>query len=139
MTATTIKKQELELNNELAKLAAKFPSWNLFYEFNDSVTDLTEVVKSVIKEMKLKFPEYKFSICRNSYSYLLILNIKPVDKEEEFAYYGGDSCGYIVCNDMYKTIINEFKNHDDIKLFGVRVFDYIENAKTMQLGFKENY
>ncbi len=139
MTATAIKKQELELNNELAKLAAKFPSWNLFYEFNDSVTDLTEVIKSAIKEMKLKFPEYKFSICRNSYSYLLILNIKPVDKEEEFAYYGGDSCGYIVCNDMYKTITNEFKNHDDIKLFGVRVFNYIENAKTMQLGFKENY
>ena len=139
MTSAIIKKQEIELNNELAKLAAKFPSWNLFYELNDSVKDLTEVVKSAIKEIKAKYPEYKFSICRNSYSSLLILNIKPVDKEEEFAYYGGDSCGYIVCNNMYKTIIDEFKNHADIKLFGIRVFDYIENAKTMQLEFKENY
>lgn len=139
MTATTIKKQEIELNNELAKLAAKFPSWNLFYEFNDKVTDLTSTIKSVIKEMKLKFPNYKFSICKNSYSSLLILNIKPVDKDEEFAYYGGDSCGYIVCNDMYNTITNEFKTHDDIRLFGIRVFSYIENAKTMQLEFKENY
>lgn len=139
MTATTIKKQEIELNNELAKLAAKFPSWNLFYEFNDSVTDLTEVVKTTVKEMKLKFPSYKFSICRNSYNSLLILNIKPIDKEEEFAYYGGDSCGYIVCNNMYKTITDEFKAHADISLFGIRVFNYIENARTMQLEFKENY
>ena len=137
MTVTAIKKQEIELNNELAKLAAKFPSWNLFYELNDSVTDLTSVIKSAIKEMKLKFPNYKFSICRNSYSSLLLLNIKPVDKDEEFAYYGGSNCGYIVCNDMYRTIINEFKNHADISLFDIRVFDYIENAKTMQLEFKK--
>ena len=139
MTATTIKKQEIELNNELAKLAAKFPSWKLFYEFDDTVTDLVEVVKSAIKEIKAKYPEYKFSICRNSYDNLLIMNIRSVDKEDEFAYYGGDSCGYIVCDSMYRTFINEFKNHDDIKLFGIRVFDYIENAKTMQLVFKENY
>ena len=139
MTAATIKKQELELNNELAKLAAKFPSWNLSYEFNDNITDLVAVVKSAIKELKAKFPNYKFSICRNSCSCLLILNIKPVDKDEEFAYYGGDSCGYIVCNDMYRTIANEFKNHADISLFGIRVFEYIENAKTMQLEFKEKY
>lgn len=137
MTATMIKKQEIELNNELAKLAAKFPSWNLFYELNDSVTDLTEVVKSAVKEIKAKFPNYKFSICRNSYNSLLILNIKPVDKDEDFAYYGGSNCGYIVCNDMYRTIINEFKNHTDISLFDIRVFDYIENAKTMQLEFKK--
>jgi hypothetical protein len=139
MTAAIIKKQEIELNNELAKLAAKFPSWNLFYEFNDSVTDLTTTIKSVIKEMKLKFPNYKFSVCRNSYNSLLLLNITPVDKDEEFAYYGGNNCGYIVCNDMYKTITDEFKNHDDISLFGIRVFEYIENARTMQLEFKENY
>lgn len=139
MTAAIIKKQEIELNNELAKLAAKFPSWNLFYEFNDSVTDLTTTIKSVIKEMKLKFPNYKFSVCRNSYNSLLLLNITPVDKDEEFAYYGGDNCGYIVCNDMYKTIADEFENHDDISLFGIRVFEYIENARTMQLEFKENY
>lgn len=137
MTVTTAKAQELELNNELAKLAAKFPSWKLFYEFDDSVVDLVEVVKSAIKEIKAKFPNYKFSICRNSYSCLLILNIKPVDKDEDFAYYGGSNCGYIVCNDMYRTIINEFKNHADIGLFDIRVFDFIKNSKTLQLEFKK--
>jgi hypothetical protein len=137
MTAAMVKKQEIELNSELAKLAAKFPSWNLFYEFNDSVADLTEVVKSAIKEIKAKFPNYKFSICRNSYSSLLILNIKPVDKDEDFAYYAGSNCGYIACNDMYRTITKEFKNHTDICLFDIRVFDFIENAKTMQLEFKK--
>ena len=137
MTAAAIKKQEIELNNELAKLTAKFPSWNLFYEFNDSVTDTVEIVKSVIKDMKLKFPNYTFSICRNSYGCLLLLNIRPVDKEEDFAYYGGSDCGYIVYNDMYRTIAYEFKNHEDVKLFGIRVFEYVDNARTMQLAFKK--
>ena len=68
---------------------------------------------------------------------MLILNIKPVDKDEDFAYYGGSNCGYIVCNDMYRTIINEFENHADIGLFDIRVFDFIENSKTMQLEFKK--
>ena len=136
MTVATIKKQEIELNNELAKLAAKFPSWNLSYKFNDSASDLVTTIKSVVNEMKLNFPEYKFSICRNSYSCLLILKIKPVDKDEEFAYYGGNSCGYIVCNNMYKVIADEFRNNDDIKLFGVRVLEYIENARTMLIEFK---
>ena len=137
MTATEVKAQEFALNQELALIQKKFPNWNLFYEFNDSISDPAETVKAVVKEMKLKYPNYKFSICKNSYGCLLLLNIKPVDKSEDFAYYGGDSCGYIVCNDMYKTLCNEFKQHQDITLFGIRVEDYIENSKTMQLAFKK--
>ena len=137
MTANEVKAQELALNQELALIQKKFPNWNLFYEFNDSISDPVETVKAVVKEMKLKYPDYKFSICKNSYGYLLLLNIKPVDKSEDFAYYGGDSCGYVVCNDMYKTLSNEFKQHQDITLFGIRVENYIENSKTMQLAFKK--
>lgn len=137
MTSTIIKTQETELINELKELSQKFPNWKLFYEFNDSITNPVEVVKSVIKEMKTKFPNYKFSISRNSYNSLLILNIKPVDKDETFSYFGGSSCGYIVCNNMYRTIINEFKNNNDIKLFDIRVFDYCINSKTLQLEFKK--
>jgi hypothetical protein len=135
MTANEVKAQELALNQELALIQKKFPNWNLFYEFNDSISDPAETVKAVVKEMKLKYPDYKFSICKNSYGCLLLLNIKSVDKSEDFAYYGGNSCGYIVCNDMYKTLSNEFKNHADITLFGIRVETYIENSKTMQLAF----
>ena len=137
MTTTMVKKEETLIAQELAKLAAKFPNWNFGYELNTVATDLVDTVKNVVKEMKIKFPNYKFSVCKNSYDCLLIVNIKPVDKEEEFAYYGGSSCGYIVCNDMYRTITNEFKNHADIKLLDIRVHNYIENAKTMQLAFEK--
>ena len=137
MTSAQIKQQETLIQQELAILQQKFPNWNFGYELDEAVTDLIDVVKAVIKEMKVKFPNYKFSICKDSYNSLLILNIKPVDKEEEFAYYGGNNCGYIVCNDMYRTITNEFKNHSDIMLFDIRVFEYIENSKTMQLEFKK--
>ena len=103
----------------------------------NEVNVMTSVIKNVIKEMKVKFPNYKFIIKKDSYNSLLILDIKSLDKDEEFAYYGGNDCGYVVCNDMYRTITNEFKNHSDIRLFDIRVFEYIENSKTMQLEFKK--
>lgn len=137
MTTAAIKKEEILIMQELEKLQKKFPNWRFGYELDEAATDLVSVVKAVIKEMKTTYPNYKFSICRNSYSSILILNIKPLDKDEEFAYYGGNDCGYIVCNDMYRTIANSFKNHSDIKLFDIRVFEFIENAKTMQIEFKK--
>ena len=100
------------------------------------VTVMTSVIKNVIKEMKLKYPNYKFIVKRNSYKSLLILDIKPTDKTEEFAYYSGDDCGYIVCNKMYRQIYNDFKSHSDIINNSIRVFDYIINSKTMELEFK---
>jgi hypothetical protein len=136
MTSVEIKNEEMLLRRELSNLQKKFPNWKLFYELNTSVTDLVEVIKSVIKEVKVKFPNYKFSICRNSYDCLLILKIKPVDKDEDFAYYGGSDYGYVVCNDMYRTITNEFKDHSIINLFDIRVFEYVDNATTMELAFK---
>ena len=136
MTSTKIKKQETLLNQELLKLKSKFPDWNFYYELNATASDAVSLVKDVIKQVKSKFSNYKFSICRDSCGSLVILKIKPVDKTEDFAYYSGDNCGYIVCNDMYRKIINEFKNNSDLKLFDIRVFEYIENSKTMELEFK---
>jgi hypothetical protein len=137
MTSAQIKKQETLIQQELALLQQKFPNWNFGYELDEAVTDLVDVIKSVIKEIKIKFPNYKFSICKESYNSLLILRLRPVDKDEEFAYYGGNDCGYVVCNNMYRTITNEFKNHSDLKLFDIRVFEYIINSKTMELEFKK--
>jgi hypothetical protein len=137
MTSTTIKNQETELNQELLKLKSKFPDWNFYYELETTPSDSVSIVKEVIKQIKSKFSNYKFSICRDSCSSLVILRIKPIDKTEDFAYYGGDSCGYIVSNNMYRTITNEFKNNSDLKLFDIRVFEYIENSKTMELEFKQ--
>lgn len=97
---------------------------------------MTTVIKNVIKEMKTKYPKYKFSIKKESYSCLLILDIKPIDKDETFAYYGGNSCGYVVDNRMYWTLYNEFKNNSDLQTLGIRVFDFIVNSKTMELEFK---
>ena len=137
MTSTMIKKQETLLQKELSNLKSKFPDWNFYYELDTTPSDTVSVVKEVIKQIKAKFSNYKFSICRDSCSCLVILKIKPVDKTEDFAYYGGDSCGYIVCNDNYRIITNEFKNNSDLKLFDIRVFEYIENSKTMELEFKQ--
>lgn len=97
---------------------------------------MTSVIKNVIKEMKVKYPNYKFIVKRNSYNSLLILDIKPVDKTEEFAYYGGDDCGYIVCNKVYRQIHNDFRSHPDIVANSIRVFDFIADSKTMELEFK---
>ena len=94
---------------------------------------MTSVIKNVIKEMKIKYPNYKFSVCRNSYSCLLILNIQST---EDFAYYDSDDYGYVVCNQMYRTLHNEFKNHPDIINNGIRVMDFIQRPKVMQLEFK---
>ena len=137
MTSTQIKRQETSLQQELSNLKSKFPDWNFYYELDTTVSDSVSVVKEVIKQVKSKFPNYKFSICRDSYSCLVILRIKPIDKTEEFAYYGGDCCGYLVSNDNYRLITNEFKNNSDLNLFDIRVFDYIENSKTMELEFKQ--
>lgn len=137
MTSTKIKKQETSLQQELLNLKSKFPDWNFYYELETTISDSVSVVKNVIKQIKAKFSNYKFSICRDSCNSLVILKIKPVDKTEEFAYYSGDKYGYIVNNDKYRTITNEFKNNSDLKLFDIRVFEYIENSKTMELEFKQ--
>ena len=137
MTSTQIKRQETSLQQELSNLKSKFPDWNFYYELDTVVSDAASVVKEVIKQVKAKFPNYKFSICRDSCGSLVILRIKPVDKTEDFAYYGGDCCGYIVCNNMHRTIVNEFKNNSDLNLLDIRVFDYIENSRTMELEFKQ--
>lgn len=137
MTSTQIKRQETSLQQELSNLKSKFPDWNFYYELDTTVSDSVSVVKEVIKQVKSNFPNYKFSICRDSCSCLVILRIKPIDKTEEFAYYGGDCCGYIVSNDNYRLITNEFKNNSDLNLFDIRVFDYIENSRTMELEFKQ--
>ena len=137
MTVAAIRKQETALALALNKLQAQFPNFTLSYELDTAVTDTVSVVKEAINQVKSKFPNYKFSICRNSYDSLLIVNIKSVDKNQEFAYYGGDSCGYIVCNNDYSLITTEFKNNQELNFYKVRTFDYIENAKTMQLEFKQ--
>ena len=97
---------------------------------------IEQIIKSVVKDVKVKYPNYKFTIKKESYSCLLILDIKPVDKTETFAYYGGDSCGYVVNNRMYKTLYNEFKNNSDLQSLEVRVMDFVVNSKTMELEFK---
>jgi hypothetical protein len=92
-------------------------------------------LKALVKTVSTNFPNYKFSICRNSYSCDLIVKIKPVDKTETFAYYGGDSIGYVVDNENYYSIGNKFQS--EFRPNNVRVMGFIENSKTMLLEFKQ--
>lgn len=137
MTSKTVKKEETLIQQELANLKAKFPNWDFGYELNETITDLVSVIKEAIKEVKIKFPNYKFSVCKNSYGYLLLLNIKPIDKDETFAYYGGMNSGYIVDNGDYYHITNEFVHNSNIDLYKISVHNFIENSKTMQIAFKK--
>jgi hypothetical protein len=95
---------------------------------------MTEL-KTLVKTVSTNFPNYKFSICRNSYSCDLIVKIKPVDKTETFAYYGGESIGYIVDNKNYHLIANKFQS--EFRPKNIRVLEFIENSKTMLLEFKQ--
>ena len=67
-------------------------------------------MKQLVKTISTNFPNYKFSICRNASFCDLIVKIKPVNKTETFAYYGGDDVGYIVDNNNYYSITNKFQS-----------------------------
>jgi hypothetical protein len=92
-------------------------------------------LKALVKTVSTNFPNYKFSICRNSYSCDLIVKIKPVDKTETFAYYGNESVGYVVDNENYYSIANKFQF--EFRPKNIRVLEFIENSKTMLLEFKQ--
>jgi hypothetical protein len=92
-------------------------------------------MKQLVKTLSTNFPNYKFSICRNACFCDLIVKIKPVNKAETFAYYGGDDCGYIVDNSSYYSIANKFQS--EFAKQNIRVMEFIENPKTMLLEFKQ--
>lgn len=92
-------------------------------------------IKTLVKTISTNFSNYKFSICRNACFCDLIVKIKPVNKTETFAYYGGDDVGYIVDNNNYYSIANKFQS--EFRPKNIRVMEFIENSKTMMLEFKQ--
>lgn len=96
---------------------------------------MAQALKNQLKSVASNFPNYKFSFCRETYSLDAIVKIKPVDKAETFAYYGGESIGYVVDNENYYLIGNKFQSEFEPK--NVRVMGFIENSKTMLLEFKQ--
>ena len=92
-------------------------------------------MKKLVKTLSAKFPTYKFTICRHACFCDLMVKIKPVNKEETFAYYGGDDCGYIVDNRSYYSIADKFQT--EFAKQNIRVNEFIENSKTMLLEFTQ--
>ena len=92
-------------------------------------------MKKLVKTLSSNFPNYKFSICRNACFCDLMVKIKPVNKTETFAYYGGDDYGYIVDNRSYYSIANKFQT--EFAKQNIRVDEFIEDSKTMLLEFKQ--
>ncbi len=92
-----------------------------------------KLIKDVVKESKIKFNDYKISICRDSYSKLLIIKVKF---DEEISYYGGDNLGYVIFNGTkYNEAVNFFKTNPILNDLDIRVVDIIENSKTMLVEF----
>jgi hypothetical protein len=136
MTSTSIKNEEAMLRQALDAVQKQFPNWTISYELNTTATDLTEVIKHVIKEVAAKFTGYKFSVSKNSYpNTLVLLTIIPADKSETFAYYEDDDTGYVISNDDYYAILDEFENHADIMLLDISVEGFIERERKMQVEF----
>jgi hypothetical protein len=96
---------------------------------------MAQTLRTQLKTVASTFPNYKFSFCRKTYGRDAIIKIKPVNKAETFAYYGGDDCGYIVDNSSYYSIANKFQS--EFAKQNIRVNEFIENSKTMLLEFKQ--
>lgn len=131
----TILKEKNLIESELAVLKSKFPTWNFSFDFLGSIPDAVSVIKDLVKEAKTKFPDIKFSICRENYSCLLILKVKF---NKEIAYYGGDNTGYIVCeHKLYNEVYNFFSENEYLDLINVKAIDFLENKKEMLIEFKQ--
>jgi hypothetical protein len=131
----TILKEKNLIESELAELKSKFPNWNFSFDFLGSIPNAVSVIKDLVKEAKTKFPDIKFSICRENYSCLLILKVKF---NKEIAYYGGDNIGYIIYErELYNEVYNFFNENEYLDLINVRVINYVENKKEMLIEFKQ--
>jgi hypothetical protein len=83
-------------------------------------------IKNIIAELKQTYPNFKISLARNCYDADAIINIKT---DEEIAYYGGDSLGYIQLNKTYRNLVNTINSKLDCKVIG-----FIEGIK--KCGFE---
>lgn len=131
----TIINEKNLIEKELTVLKSKFPNWNFSIDFSGSISDPVSVIKDLIKEAKIKFPNIKFSICRESYNRLLILKVKF---NQEIAYYHNDTIGYVIYDHkLYKEVYNFFNENEYLNLINIKVFDYLENKKEMLLEFNQ--
>ncbi len=131
----TILKEKNLIEKELAVLKSKFPTWNFSFDFLGSIPDAVSVIKDLVKEAKTKFPDIKFSICRENYSCLLILKVKF---NKEIAYYHSNNTGYIVCErKLYNEVYNFFSENEYLDLINVKAIDFLENKKEMLIEFKQ--
>lgn len=131
----TIINEKNLIEKELTVLKSKFPNWNFSIDFSGSISDPVSVIKDLIKEAKIKFPNIKFSICRENYERLLILKVKF---NQEIAYYHNDTIGYVIYDHkLYKEVYNFFNENEYLNLINIKVFDYLENKKEMLLEFNQ--
>ncbi len=92
---------------------------------------MNKTLRTQLKAIASNFPNYKFSFCRKTYGLDAIVKIKPLDKTESFAYYGGDSVGYVVDTKNYYSIANTFQS--ELKPQNIKVNEFIESSKLMFL------
>lgn len=70
---------------------------------------MVDGMQKVIKELNTLYPKYRFSKSNKTYQAEAIINIRCKEGVMELAYYGGDSCGYIVISHDFKNILEHIK------------------------------
>ena len=82
-------------------------------------------IQQLIKELNTLYPKYRFSKSSKTYQAEAIINIRCKEGVMELAYYGGDSCGYIVLGSDFKNIFEHIK----AALPEYKVIDFIDNNR----------
>lgn len=89
-------------------------------------------IRTIINELNAKFPNFKFSQSYETSKATAIIKIQAKSGTDGIAYYGGDSCGYIVTNPEFKQIYEYLKS----LVPDYRVIDFVDGIRK---GFFEIY
>lgn len=89
-------------------------------------------IRTIINELNTKFPNFKFSQSYKTGKATAIIKIQAKVGTDNIAYYGGDSCGYVVTNSEFKQIYQYIKS----LVPSYRVIDFVDGIRK---GFFEIY
>jgi hypothetical protein len=82
-------------------------------------------IRTIINELNTKFPNFKFSQSHETDKPLTIIKVKSKPGTDDIAYYGGDSCGYVVTNSEFKQIYRYIKS----LVPNYRVIDFVDGIR----------
>lgn len=123
---------------ELNRLNSLYPGYEFTATFKKdlSILDPKAIVKQLVSELKLNFDKYKFSLARNTYGSLAIIQLTCKPESYDIAWYQNDDVGYIADMDFY-AIEKFIKSFEDFADAAMTVHSYVEGRR--KCSFEINY